>query len=292
MPGTDLQRQEERTARLVDELTDRFAVELGDVLKLLVSKIRTLVRQLQKRPDGRIVASQQNLALALALKADLIAALKDAGYADLARSFTTTPLDDLARHLLENAPRIDGVLQIGRLDVDTLVALKRLRLAELLQVGEDIAVTLWRIVVDGVLGLRPVVDLVQDIADALDISERRARQIYDTAVSTYSRQVDQLLSDGDADEKFFYVGPVDIRVRPFCWARVGKVFTRADIDAMDNGQIPNPMLTGGGYNCRQAFRRVSPLDKELLDLKPGERHKAVEKRMQSGQTPKFRKVAA
>jgi hypothetical protein len=35
---------------------------------------------------------------------------------------------------------------------------------------------------------------------------------------------------------------------------------------MDNGQLPQPLITGGGFNCRHAFKRVSAIDAELLAL--------------------------
>ena len=55
---------------------------------------------------------------------------------------------------------------------------------------------------------------------------------------------------------YIYVGPIDERTRDWCLSRVGRVFTRAQIDAMDNGQIPDPFTTGGGYNCRHKFVEV------------------------------------
>jgi hypothetical protein len=151
-------------------------------------------------------------------------------------------------------------------DLDALVALKEIRFAELLQVGEDVAVQLWRATVDGVLGLRPIIDLVDDIADLLDISARHARTIYDTAVSTFSRQVGQLGTTGAPDEAFLYAGPDDDRTREFCRDHVDRVYSRGAIDDMDNGQLPNVMLTGGGWNCRHQFKRVSALDQDLLEL--------------------------
>ena len=142
------------------------------------------------------------------------------------------------------------------------------------------ATTIWRTTVDGVLGLRPTVELVQDIADLLDISTKRARTVYDTAVSTFSRQVAQVGTTGEPSEPFIYVGPVDGKVREFCLDHVGKVYSRARIDDMDNGQLPNVFLTGGGYNCRHQWRRVSRLDTELLALvDTGEVEPGVKRRL-------------
>ena len=264
--GDDLQRAAARDAALIDALTEAFADELEQVLVLLTARIRQLVRQLRTNTDGRIVATTQNLALALRLRQDLLQALEEAGYRDVVFRAADEPLDRLARQILTAAGPTAQAVEIGAFDLDALVALKEIRFAELLQVGEEIAVQLWRITVDGVLGTRPVLDLVDDLADLLDISARQARTVYDTAVSTFSRQVGQLGTTGAPDEAFLYVGPDDEKTRPFCEDRVDKVYSRAAIDAMDNGQLPNVMLTAGGFNCRHAWKRVSPLDTELVAL--------------------------
>ena len=260
--GSQYQAAAVRDARLVDALTDDFARELGIVLDLLKTRIRFLVRRLQSQ-NGRVIATQNNLALALRLRSDLLAALEQAGYSQLALAAVDEPLDRLALSVLGGAA--DRVA-LGAYDVDALAAMKEIRLAQLLQVGEDIAVQLWRVTLDGVLGTRPVLDLVDDIADALDIRVRQARTLYDTMTSTFSRQVGQIGTTGEPDEAFLYVGPDDDKTREFCKERVDQVFSRKAIEEMDNGQMPNPMLTGGGYNCRHQFRRVSRLDRELLAL--------------------------
>jgi hypothetical protein len=274
LAGIDQQVAAEQTGVLVDRLTDTFAFELAQVLTQLRHQIRTLVRRLETDETGRVVATAANLRRALALRTDIRRALERAGYRRLANAALDVPLDRLAAVALRGAPDVTSV------PASALQALRRVRFDELLNVGADIATTIWRSVIDGVTGARPLVDLVNDIADAMDTSARRARTVYDTALSIYSRQVGQTGATGEAGELFFYVGPVDTRVRPFCLARVGKVFSRGEIDDMDNGQLPNVMLTGGGYNCRHVFSRVSAIDQELIDLAgTGKRHPGVERRM-------------
>ncbi len=277
MPAERHQIAAERQARLMDSLSNSFARELEQVVRLLTERMRTLVRQIET-DNGRAIAKQTNLALALRLKGDILRTLDQAGYHALALRASNEALDTLAASVL--SAQAQRSAEVFGFDVDVLAALKQLRLADLLQIGEDVAVQLWRAVVDGVIGARPVLDLVDDIADLLDISQRRARQVYDTAVSTFSRQVGQLGTTGEPDEAFFYVGPVDVKVREFCLEHVGKVYSRARIDEMDNGQLPNVFLTGGGWNCRHVFSRVSPLDKELIALMDTDvRSPAVQRRI-------------
>jgi hypothetical protein len=58
------------------------------------------------------------------------------------------------------------------------------------------------------------------------------------------------------DDAYVFFGPVDVRLRPFCETHVGKVYSRAEIAELDNKQLPNAFLTGGGYNCRHVWMRV------------------------------------
>jgi hypothetical protein len=268
MAGADLKAAAVRDAALVDAIGDDFAAELVEVLKLLQARIRVLLRSLVTDDAGRVVSSPENLARALRLREDLIASLEQAGFHALVTRAVDEPLDEIARQVL----RVNSV-QLTAYDLDALVALKEIRLAQLLHVTEDIGIQLWRVMVDGVLGTRPVLDLVDDIADTLDISAERARTVYDTLTSTFSRQVAQLGTTGEPDEAFLYVGPDDDKTREFCEERVDRVYSRSAIEAMDNGQLPNVMLTAGGFNCRHQFRRVSALDVELLALvDTGERY--------------------
>jgi hypothetical protein len=68
--------------------------------------------------------------------------------------------------------------------------------------------------------------------------------------------------------RYVYAGPpaTDPLIRVFCkhlMAQVvtGRSWTRAEIDAMDNGQLPNVFVTCGGYRCRHQWRIA--LEKEL-----------------------------
>jgi hypothetical protein len=255
----DLSRAVAKDAALMDALTREFAEELHEVLVLTRAQIRRLLRALETDTTGRVVATRQNLQRAVALRQDLLSVLERAGYHDLVARATDEPLDRLTRQVLQSAPKL-----LTTYDLDALVALKEIRFAELLQIGEEAGVQMWRVVVDGVLGIRDLGHLVDDVADMLDVSDKIARQVYDTAISSFSRQVALLGATGEPTEEFVYVGPNDHRTRPFCAGLIGDVYEREAIDKMDNGQLPNVMLTGGGWNCRHQWRRITSLDRETL----------------------------
>lgn len=271
-----LQAAAEREARLIDTITKRFAEELGSVLRLMNRHVRTLIQRFDAE-DRRLVSTAANLGRAIRLRADLTELLRASGFHAVVKAAVDAPLDRLAETVMQGSRTAAQAAALTPFDINALAAFKELRLAELLALGEDATRVLWRTTLDGVLGLRPIADLVADLEDALDVTEREARTLYDTAISTYSRQVEHLHSTGDPDELFLYAGPLDKKTREFCVERVGKVFSRAEIEEMDNGQIGDVLTTGGGYNCRHTWKRVSLLDEELLDLhKSGGRLEHVE----------------
>lgn len=54
---------------------------------------------------------------------------------------------------------------------------------------------------------------------------------------------------------YAYVGPIDNKNREFCEDLLSgtNLYTRAQIDAMDNGKTGNAFVTGGGPGCRHWF---------------------------------------
>ena len=76
--------------------------------------------------------------------------------------------------------------------------------------------------------------------------------------------------------RYEYSGLDDKLTRPFCehLLEVGKAYTRAEIEKMDNGQLPNVFLTGGGWNCRHQWILDTS---SFIEMKPeeGVHYKAV-----------------
>lgn len=48
---------------------------------------------------------------------------------------------------------------------------------------------------------------------------------------------------------YSYVGQSSQDSRDFCKSRVGRSFSKKEIDSMDNGQVPGVLHNGGGYGC-------------------------------------------
>lgn len=260
-----LQLAAEREAALQDEAVEAFERLLAQVVTRLLRRLRAELAEWEVDDAQRLVNDLANLGRALAFREQLATWLEQEGFLDLLTRVLGEPFDELAESVFASSRVAADAAKLASF-TDTLSALKELRLADLLDVSDDIGRELSKIVFEGMVGLRPVDALVLDIADRLELTQRQARTIYDTGISTFARQVEQLHADGTDDELFVYVGPFDEKNRDFCEERVGKVFERQAIDEMDNGQLPDVFLTGGGYNCRHTWKRVSVLDDELREL--------------------------
>lgn len=263
----------DKLARVADEISARYALELSRVLRDLERSLRELA---QDAATGSRTALSRGVRAAT-LRREIQRALKAAGYSDLVNVATSYRLDLLVAQM----ERIRGAAQLAAFtssDMVRILALKKLAQADLLNQGASIAHALWRTLVQGIYAQRPVADLVQDLADAVDIEESEARTLYDTAVNVFGRQVEAMKSK--PDDIFVYLGPADVKLRPFCRQHVGKVYTRDEINGMENGQLPNVFLTGGGYNCRHQFHAVSKVS-TLRDLVgTGERVPEIEAALQ------------
>lgn len=106
--------------------------------------------------------------------------------------------------------------------------------------------------------------LAEAIQPQLGKSLPQAQAVADTGLSSFYRAVTdkgyQIIEDDLPDFKirYQYEGPLDVLTRPFCTklqrqSNEGKTWTRVQINAMDNGQLPNVWLTAGGYRCRHQW---------------------------------------
>lgn len=118
------------------------------------------------------------------------------------------------------------------------------------------------------VGGQPFDETAVEVAERLSIALGEARTLAATGISTFYRTAadngyekieDALAPRGKVLEYTYYGPPAsDIVIRPFCkrlmtMAAAGKTWTRAQIDSMDNGQLPDCFRTGGGFNCRHQW---------------------------------------
>lgn len=298
--ATDLQALALRLARVADVQGATFAEELADVLTRIERRLPGLILQAR---SGRVGAATTAARLGL-LRQQLRQLLTEAGYDDLIDASLAGSLDATLRTLAATSPAYRQAVAFssagrGGAFQATLRALVDVGRQDLLQQGAVLSQQLWRASARGYLGGQSPTEILRALGPILDKSRATTATLYDTAISTIQRASVQIVpirpevvgpdapktpplaTAGDIvpvrdDQLYWYAGPADALVRPFCRRHLGKVYTKAEIDALDNGQLPHPFLTAGGYNCRHLWMPISRFS-ELADLHgTGERAPEVE----------------
>ena len=239
-------------ASVADGLSASFAKELA---RVLASVNRALGPLLTDALAGSRTA-RSIVPRALVLRTELQAALTRAGYQRLVETAANQTVSQMAS-VFRAGRGAQNAGGLGRLTPLRLQALERLLAADLLGVGRSAAHTAWRAAAQAIYSQKPVEALIAEIARALEKSFAQARTVFDTQVSVVGRQIEAIATEASPEQAYLYVGPVDAKTRDWCLDKAGRVYTRDRIDALDNGQLPNPFLTGGGFNCRHTFLAVS-----------------------------------
>jgi hypothetical protein len=112
----------------------------------------------------------------------------------------------------------------------------------------------------GFAGLK-VSDLAATLSKSLGKTTAQAETIADTAqVMFYRTATAQAFAviEKDLPEmkiRYEYEGPDDSLTRPFCdhLLQAAKTYTRDEIGRMNNHQLPNVLITAGGWNCRHQW---------------------------------------
>lgn len=251
-------RQAAALDREISRTVAGFEANLARVWVQVRNRIVRLTNQLIAE-KGRVVSTAVNLGVARTVAAELQRTLREAGYEDLVASALET-MGDLAKYQGLGQTRVLRVERTQAWSADTLTAFHDIKLRELVQVSEAAIGRIEQTLLRGIVGAQDRGELLNELLAELELSLPQARTIYDTALSEFSRIAVTSTATGASDEAFLYSGPIDGLTRPFCLELVGKVYARSEIDAMDNGQLDNTLITGGGYNCRHTWLPVPPGD--------------------------------
>lgn len=249
---TRLQLIGETFAALADRESAAFARELSRVLLALERDLLALT--VGVRDGQRTVLA--NVGRLLTLRREIRQALEASGYADLV---TRSSIDAVER--MEAIARryrlVRASAELGTVSPARLRVLAEIMRADMLGLGDALALRVWRTAVLALYTNRPAAELVGIVQKALEVSRAQAQTIFDTQVSVVGRQIIAAEPTSSARQAYLYVGPADGVVRDWCLEQLGMVRTQPAIEALDNGQLPNPFVTGGGYNCRHSWLAVS-----------------------------------
>lgn len=237
-------------ARLIAALTDQFVEELRRVLKATDQDLRALIVD---EGIARALTAQR----VVTLRVQIRKLLTDAGYDGLAVTSVEEAARAYARSFLDARVRADAAQLLAGAQ-PKLQAMAQMAQTDLLGLGDELARQLWQSVTQATITARPVSTILADLESATDLGRARIATLFDTLSSMLARATETAGADElPPDQKFVYEGPLDSKTRDFCANLLGQELTRAEIDALDNEQLPNVFLTAGGYNCRHSWIAVA-----------------------------------
>ena len=252
---------EDLVASFRDDLTRIVAQARRDLMRQLTDKLAVV--------DGVVSKTRGNTRVLQRVDEMFQNALDKAGYQDAVKryvmkfdgqfEFFQDTLDRLGKQIGK-----DLKLDFGKRDL-ALFTQQKVGAVKLIDaVVDTVASSAERQAMLAVGGMK-LSALIDAIVEKVDTTVGQATTLADTALSTYYRTIqdrgfriiERSLPEG-VGLQYKYGGPSDVFVRPFCRlllmeTAAGATWTRAEIDDMDNGQLPNVFLTGGGYNCRHQW---------------------------------------
>lgn len=256
-----------------DSITSYLSVFEKTLSSLMdTAKAKVIARLLSQLTlsDGEIERSEANMLLLRRIPTLLLSELRVQGYQELIEAFVEqfhiqiADFGDILATTLKplDTAKLAALVKFTPQDTDFLAQLQVDSVAAISDVISAQLNTLRHTVLMSVGGMKPT-DLSTFLSEKLDIVPGIANNVATTAISTFYRTIADLgyqKIEAESDLTFKYVGPpsTDPVERPFCkhlmrQTEAGKTFTRAEIDEMDNGQLPDVFATGGGYSCRHSW---------------------------------------
>jgi hypothetical protein len=246
-----------RRSAYQDSLLERFEEELRRLVQTAQTRvIATLQRQLSIT-DG-VIDQTGNLRLLRNLNDLYVRELDRAGLDELLRSFVDSfqaqikYVDQILRFLSEQMQTPLPRIRWTGADRDVLTSFQGNSVSSLETAIETVAAEAMKRTMFSVGGLK-FGDLVATLTEKFETSIGVARTIGDTAMTSFYRTAnDRAFQQIEATQKeplkYRYSGPEDKLERPFCrrLTDADRSYTREQIDRMNNGQLPNVFITGGG----------------------------------------------
>jgi hypothetical protein len=166
----------------------------------------------------------------------------------------------LISHIKETYKIMGIPLEFTNRDLGIVKAIKDLDLAKIYRITDTAIEEINRQIFGQVAGASKFSDMVENlrgfitgVEGKVGILEHRAKVWADTSVRAFDRKVLTMKFADDRKQKYVYMGGLVKDSRDFCIRNVGKIFTREEIDTMDNGQGLPVFEFCGGYNCQHSW---------------------------------------
>ena len=235
-----------RTSAAVSRAVELLSVEAESV----ASHTSTYLSNNLRVRGGRAIQSAHNSSVLGAAPAEYLAAVRSSGYEAVAAAFTSTVVDQVGevRDFLQcagiDAPELDE-------DAVAVLADHASRAVQLLdahvdRVGGNLARFLGRS-----MGGSEVGELVSGAMGVVRGVARVEPILLDHSLTFFRMSgnlAHELIEAGGTPLRYRYVGPETRRA--FCGRLLGKLLSRAEVLALENGQTPGAAVGAGGWGCR------------------------------------------
>lgn len=222
--------------------------------------------------DGGIARTKSNQKVLRGVAARFLREMRAAGFSDLVDTYVKSFngqfqfFDDVLAKLGGSIGK-DFRVKFGVRDENYFVAQQISIMHTIEDVAVSVAADAQRAALFSINGLR-LSEVISEVAEQLEKTVSEATTIADTGISMFHRVIfdrGMRIVENDLPSvilvRYKYAGPDDVLKRPKCrlWLDktiAGKLWTREEIDSLDNGQIPGVFQSCGGWNCRDQWLPV------------------------------------
>lgn len=247
----------DKQIRGTEKQIDAFIATLDGFLG---REIRRVLRKLKDDPDAVI----ENIGVLATLEQ----AMRDAGLGERLNGLSGVYDEQLAQ-IRDEYARLGVENVFGAVDTKVVEAMVVSDFSVVgKQVERHVGSLRSELIRSIVTGGKPFADIIAEKTD--EFSGRLQSNLnteINTAVSGFHRTVTITKADELGIDKFIYLGPQDQITREFCKPKIGKAFTRDEIQRLNNRQGLDPFVYAGGYNCRHQWRPIS--DERFESLRNG-----------------------
>ena len=234
--------------------------ELENKMVGMVSEFRT--------SEGNLMGPRVNMKQAQKVHSRLTS-LFDETYGVEVRS-VVAGLDDAADFIQRSFSELGVAANFTSVDKGMIDALKRSTFGTFNQFGAQARERMIDAMYGAVVGQSSFSALVNEfrgaMSGAVDVRGRPmstyASLYANDAVMNFHNSVNMKKAADVGINNFLYYGNIMSTSRDFCIARVGKVYTKEDIDSWNGmpwrGKSGPPFTNRGGYNCRHSWVAVKP----------------------------------
>lgn len=253
--------------KFLDAVVAAFDEQLGPIVDKAQKKaLRALERGLTFAPDGTIEITPANQRTLRSIDRIFRRQMKLAGYDKLVDAYGAQFADHLPK-FQDVLNQISSTLEtplppitFTSKDLDLFASQAIGAKDQLLDLVATAGSAAKRQALFSVGGLQ-FSDLASELGTQFQKTVSQAKGLADTSTSIFYRtianqaykKIEQDLPKGAV--LYAYAGPVDGLEREFCatLSERNHTYTREEIDAMDNGQIPGVFTSAGGYCCRHQW---------------------------------------